>query len=52
MDYTVVIESSSWASTTVVKELLKAGRTLQGGVGIARDQGSETYVQAMIKEIK
>jgi len=50
MDYIVITESSSWKLTKAVKVLLAEGWKPQGGVSVAIDQGSETYVQAMIKE--
>jgi len=50
MRYTVLTESSTWKLAVKVEEFLAFGWKLAGGVSVARDQGGETYAQALTKE--
>jgi hypothetical protein len=49
MRYTILNTNSIDKLEMLVNAYLFEGWTLQGGVSVARDQGSYSYVQAMVK---
>jgi hypothetical protein len=49
MQYKIVSANDSSKLEMLVNAYLFEGWTLQGGVSVARDQGSYSYVQAMVK---